>query len=242
MSLLNNLRQQALNKQAEEETAARKQADLQLFYRQHTQPRLLRLYRNLHELVTHLNYLEHEIWVDYPLSPAGHRVPMRQMDYKVEIDSLENTQNIALYAWCRGKLELLYQLSDPVQIDKHVEYFKHYNIKHQSRAYKNANHQVVGADITIKTELPIRVQFDADLPNQCIKLTLLNLPALGTRVLRLNPQALDDQFCDDLGRFILREKDEFLSLDISDEEKQRIRNLVEKEQRLREWELKRAQE
>jgi len=242
MSLINNLRQQALSKQAEEEAQAKKQAELLSFYRQNTQPRLISLYRNLHEMVTHLNYLKNEIWVQYPLTPAGHQVPMRQSDYKVEIDSLENTQSIIFYGWCRGKLDLLYQLGDPAQVEKHIEYLNHFNIKHQSRAYKNDLHQIIGADMTVKPELPIRLHFQADIENQCIKLTLVNLPALGTTVLRLRPQAIDEKFIDDLGHFILRDKSDFLRLDISDEEKERIKNLVEKEQRLREWELKKAQE
>ena len=189
-----------------------------------------------------MNYLQHDIWVKYPLSPEGHNVPMRQCEYKVEIDSLENTQNIQFYGWCRGKLDMLYQLSDPAQIDKHIEYFKHYNIKYQSRAYKNSSHQVTGADMTITPALPIRMQFQADIPNQCINLTLVNLPSLGTRKQRLRPEMFDEQFFDNIGHFILREKEDFLKLDISDVEKQHIRNLVEQEQLRREWELKQAQD
>jgi len=238
MSLINNLRQQALNKQAEEEAQANRQAALQLFYRQHTQPRLLHLYRSLHELVSHLNYLNQETWVHYPLSPAGHKVPMRQSDYKVVIDSLENTQDITFYASCKGKLDLLYKIADPSVLEKHVLYFKHFNIKYQNRNYQNDYHQIIGSDITIKTELPIHLRFQADIENQCVKLTMTNLPVLGSMVLRIRPEGLDDKFIDDLGHFILREKDDFLRLDISEIEKQHIRTLVEKDQRQRDWEMR----
>jgi len=242
MSLINNLRQQALNKQAEEEARAKKQAELLQYFRQYTQPRLLRLYRTLHELVNHLNYLNKDLWVEYPLSPAGHKVPMRQADYKVTIDSLDNTQDITFYARCSGKMDVLYKIGDPTVLEKHVQYFKHYNIKYQSRSYQNEYHQIVGADISIKTELPVRLQFQADIENQCIKLTLVNLPVLGSTLLKLRPHAMDDKFIDDLGHFILREKDDFIRLDISDIEKEHIRTLVEHDQRQRDWEIRIARD
>jgi len=238
MSLINNLRQQALNKQAQEEALAQQQAELRDYYRQHTQPVLIRLYRNLHELATHLNYLDQDLWVQYPLTLAGHQVPLRQAEYKIEIDSLENTENITFYGWCRGKLDLMYQIGDVAQLDKHIEYFKHYNIKFQNRNHINDKHQTVGSDITVKTELPIRLNFQADIANRCIKLTLTNLPVLGSTVLRLRPEGINDNFIDNLGHFILREKDDFLRLDISSAEKEHIRFLVEQEQRRRELEMR----
>jgi hypothetical protein len=54
----------------------------------------------------------------------------------------------------------------------------------------------------------------------------------------LLPQFIDERFIDDLGHFILRQKEDFLRLNISDQEKQHIRYLVEQEQRRREWELR----
>lgn len=238
MSLMNNLRQQRLSKQAQELAQARKHASLEQFYRQVTQPALLHIYRSMREFVDHLNYLEHELWVQYPLSPEGHSVPMRQCDYAISIDSLDNTRTITFSAMCKGKLDLKYQLKDPKQVLKHQEYMKHYDIKYQCRAYQNHMYQVTGADMTIKSELPVRLQFSADIANKCVKLSMLNLPGLGSRVQGLLPQFVDNRFIDDLGHFVLRQKEDFLRLNISDEEKQHIRYLVEQEQRLRDWELR----
>lgn len=237
MSIINNLRKQASDRQAEEEAAAKRQTQLKEYYQQEIQPRLIGLYRNMLELVQHLNYLQPDVRVMYPFNAEGNRLQLSQANYVVEIDSLDNTQDIAFSCRCKGKRELLFQTGDPQLVDKHEDFLKHYNFKYQCRRHKNEKHQVIGADFSVATDIAVRLRFQADIENQCVRLTVVNLPNLGSRHFQLRPRQLDDPFLDELGRFILRENDEFLSLDISDTEKECIRQQLQKEIQERQAEL-----
>ena len=135
----------------------------------------------------------------------------------------------------------MFQVGDPKLVDKQEDFLKEYNLRYQCRRYKNDSHQVVGADFVVQTDISIRLQFQADIESKCIRLTIVNLPKLGSRRFQLRPEQLDEAFFDDLGHFILREKDDFLTLDISESEKARIREQVQKEMQERHAELKQAE-
>jgi len=83
----------------------------------------------------------------------------------------------------------------------------------------------------------INVSFIGDIETSSVNLLMSNFEQPGTIRHVLKARHLDRDFLDKLGAYLLRKDDNFLNLDISDDHKQTIRQMLEEEQRRREEEI-----
>jgi len=241
MGLLDDLRQQSTELKEKELGESEKKRKAQDTYKNHIQPKLIELYHKLSELVNHLNYIKPDIRVSYCINAADLKAELQQQNYSIEIDSIENTQLVSLSFQCVGDADINFSASDVQLIKKHIEYLNHYHLKYNHTENKNANHQVINATFAVKAVIPIAFQFQVDIDNSCLNFSFINFEGLGTQKYSLKHQQLTEDFFDDLGRFILRQKENIFKIDITDAAKEQIRAQIAEEQRQRSEELQEAE-
>jgi hypothetical protein len=85
--------------------------------------------------------------------------------------------------------------------------------------------------------VPVTFSFVANIELGCIDLSIRNFDHLGLRQIQIKPGDVTEAFMDNIGRYLMRQREDFYKLDISDDERERIRLRVREEQAQRDREL-----
>lgn len=241
MGILDNLRQQSENLKAKEQHEQERLAHLQAHFRDELQPKMIQIYKYLNEFAEHLNYIKPDIQVEYQLNAEGLNVALKQENYKIQVDSVNETRLVNFRFECSNPKDLAFVAGDKLSIDKNIEYLQRYNLQYQCKRNKDEKFEVTNAQFTVKCMVPVLFMFKGNIENSSIDLICSNFDGLGTIRHAFKAHHFDDIFFDNLGRFILREYPEFLKLNISDHAIEQIRAQIAEEQRQRQEELKQAE-
>jgi hypothetical protein len=241
MGLLDDLRQQSDNLKTKEQQELERQAKLQELYRQELQPKMIEIYKYLNELAEHLNFIKPDIQVPYRLNAEGLKVTLKQENYKIQVDSVNETKLATFRFECGNPKDLAFVAGDKLSIDKNIEYLQRNNLQYQCKRNKDEKFEVTHAQFNVKCAVPVTFVFKVNIENSSIDLICTNFDGLGTSRHAFKARHFDEKFFDDLGRYILRENPDFLKLTISDDAIEQIRAQIAKEQRQRQEELKQAE-
>ncbi|MGD8592761.1 MAG: hypothetical protein PVF82_08010 [Gammaproteobacteria bacterium] len=241
MGILDNLRQQSENLKAKEQQEQQRQAELQAHFRDQLQPKMIEMYKYLNEFAEHLNYIKPDIQVDYQLNAEGLKVALKQENYKIQVDSVNETRLVNFRFECSNPRDLAFVAGDKLSIDKNIEYLQRFNLQYQCKRNKDEKLDVTNAQFTVKCVVPIVFMFKANVENSSIDLICNNFDGLGILRHAFKAHHFNETFFDNLGRFILRENPEFLKLNISEDAIEQIRAQIAEEQRQRQEELKHAE-
>ncbi|WP_455200281.1 hypothetical protein [Kaarinaea lacus] len=235
MGLLDDLKQQSQTKKAEENQESQRREKAEEFYRQKVQPKLTEIYTHYAELTKHLNYVKPETIARYGVNVAGQEAEFHQGDYKVQVDSMTDTNYISIRCTCSRPTDIEFVVEDPSAINKNKNFLNENGLNYQVYPRNNGE---PGARFTIQAEITAELLFEGDRQKGCINLKVINFESLGrrTRVMQINE--IDEQFLDGLDRFLIRENNNFFKLDIDEKAKEEIRAKVQAEQRKRMEELK----
>lgn len=237
MGLLDDLKKQAADQKARELSEQEQREQRFAFYKEQIQPKLANVYSYLHEFTEQVNYVTPEIRMSYELPEKRVLADLSQKKYAVKIDSSENTRSVMLRFFCEDDGELLVQEHEKRKFEKFQDFLFEHTLRYQSRPYKDDKRDVIGGEISIEKRVPILFQFDADVENSCILLWIVNFETLGKRKITLLPEQIDESFLDELGRFVLRQIDSFMALDLADAQRDRIREQVEQDKAEKEQEM-----
>ena len=241
MGILDNLRQQSENLKAKEQQEQQRQAELQAHFRDQLQPKMIEIYKYLNEFAEHLNYIKPDIQVDYQLNAEGLKVALKQENYKIQVDSVNETRLVNFRFECSNPRDLAFVAGDKLSIDKNIEYLQRFNLQYQCKRNKDEKLDVTNAQFTVKCVVPIVFMFKGNVENSSIDLICNNFDGLGILRHAFKAHHFNETFFDNLGRFILRENPEFLKLNISEDAIEQIRAQIAEEQRQRQEELKHAE-
>jgi len=89
----------------------------------------------------------------------------------------------------------------------------------------------------IELRVPVMFGFVANIEQGCVDLSIRNFDNLGLRKLSIKPGDITDKYMDRIGRYLLREQEDFFKLDISDGAREQIRNRLRNEREQLEREL-----
>ena len=89
--------------------------------------------------------------------------------------------------------------------------------------YRDDRHNLVSALFTVETKVPVAFNFELSEDKSTINLSIRNFEGLGTHLYRFQPEQIDEQFLDQMGRYLLRADNHFVRLEISDDERQKLR-------------------
>lgn len=241
MGILDDLKNQSQLQKAKEQQEQQRQADLVQYYQDEIQPKMLQLYSFMNELVEHLNYLNKETPVNYPVMPDGTMLVFNQSEYKVTIDSAKEIKNINLRFFCKLEKPLRFEIENEERIERYNEVLTSYRIPFDRKDTKDHDFKLIKASFEVSGPITAHIIFKGDVENSQVELLLTNVEKPGTQKHVLKDRHITETFIDGLGKYILRENPEFLKLKIDDEDKEKIRQRVQEDQLRRQMELEEAE-
>lgn len=206
MGLLDDLRNQAEGRRAQEEHAAEEQQRREAIYRDEMQPRLGAAYQYFHELAQHLNYVQPEILVEYPLYSTGDSARLRQGEYSVATDSSTDLKRVEITFHCAPDSPIEFDVAGKDAVLSQSDRLDRYFINYKRRDQKDTSLDLEAARFRIEGPLPVKIIFEADIPQSVIHLVVRNFTDPGSSNYSLQPADLDDRFLDRLGKFLLRKE------------------------------------
>jgi len=198
MGLLDDLRQQASDQEAEEQASSQKM-NTEEIYRTQTLPALKDLYTKLSELAKHLNYLKKEIHGAYMINAENMGVKLLQQDYNAHIDSTTETKLVTLSVKCVYPKEVEFAINDPKRVSSNVQFLRNTGLQFRVIERKNDKQQLLGARFFVKPSVFAKFNFETDYDNDMIKLTCSNFDQYGSIIRIFKPENINDEFFDGLG-------------------------------------------
>jgi len=237
MGYLDDLRKKSDSKKGVEEQQRLAREKRELFYKESIIPALKELYGYLSEVVEHLNYLEHDVFVNYNLGSLGRLKDLKQSDYSLFVDSRQNMTQIMLKFSCSKSEPKKIAIDGEKNVSRISDYLKTTSLDFQQKNVYDHVHTVVSADFIIKSTVNIGFEFTADIDNSCISLKVINFEEFGLKVRRLLVEDVKSDFMDHLARYITHEVDNFFGLDMEQDLKVKIQKNLQLEKQRRDQEL-----
>ena len=242
MGVLDDLRKKSAEQRANEDAARRRKEEQQAFYQQEIRPRLEQIFTYLNELADQLNYIKPDLKYTYVLPGGVKLANLKQKDYSMEADSRDNMTKIAFKFFCLDEGKVKFSVDNKKTMDKLNEFMHECRLRYLTSQIKDDKQNVIGADITVENIVPIGFQFNADIENGNIILWIRNFEKLGIRKIMLLPRQVNEKMLDDLGKYIVREVDRFMQLDIDEQSKKELQEKIKQDKIRRELELKVAEQ
>ena len=238
MGVLDDLRKQSAKQRESEDANRQREQEREEFYVQEIRPRLEQVYTYLNELAEQLNYVKPDLKFTYTL-PGGVKLEsLKQDEYGIEADSRDNMKKITFKCYCHTDGEVIFRVEGKKTMDKLNEFMHQCRLRYKTSQIKDEKQNVIEAEITIENVVPIIFQFVADIENGNIILWIRNFEKLGIRKIMLLPRQANEGMLDDLGKYIVREVDRFMQLDIDEESKKELQKKLKQDQIRRDLELK----
>ncbi|MEY4767931.1 MAG: hypothetical protein RL637_570, partial [Pseudomonadota bacterium] len=86
------------------------------------------------------------------------------------------------------------------------------------------------ATFNLTRKIPVRFRFEVDYSHSKIKLLINNHENFNTYIKTFEPEAINDELLDEVLRFMLRKDCDFIQLEITSQDKQKIQKRAEEEQ------------
>lgn len=237
MSLLDDLKNQAEQRRAEEERNRLEQERLHAIYMEQIVPRMQEAFAYINQLCEHLNYLKTETPAYYPILTDGGLQQFHQRNYKVLIDSTTQPKTITLRFSCELDEPMRFMVQGGAKVEHVAERLKAYRIPHHCKEAMDRDYRVTHANVKVDGPLNVTFVMQADIASSCINMMYNNFEAPGTKTIPLRPEQVDREFLEQLGKFILRENENFMKLEINTDVKDEIRRKIEQEKIKRQQEL-----
>ena len=238
MGLLDDLKQQSESKKIQENQESQRKEQAEEYYKTNVQPVLTNIYSHYTELSKHLNYVKPDTRARYILSVSGAEAEFQQGEYKVQVDSTEDTNYITLRCVCSRSSEFEFTVDDQSAVNKNKSFLNEHGLNYQVYPRNNGE---PGARFTVQAEFAPEIHFKGNREKGTILLEIVNFESLGRRSRLLQISEINDEFLDGLDRFIIRENNDFFKLKMDDKAKEELRAKVQAEQRKRMEELKEAE-
>jgi len=237
MGLLDDLKNQAETLRAKEQQGEDRSGDKTQFYQEEIHPRMKEIYDFLNEMVENLNFIKPETIVNYPIYPGGEKQSFRQGKYNLVIDSPQQIRDIKLT--CKAELDkpVKLRVRGEENVKKLFEILASYKIQAKRKDFSDKSYNLTHSDISIEGPLNISIQLSGSDDSSYIQLLLTNFEGPGVIKRNMDVKNINQDFLDKLGRYILREDTKLFALDISEKDKQAIREMVERERVRREQEI-----
>jgi hypothetical protein len=238
MGILDELREQAENVKTSSETEKERCERLHQKYLQEINPKLQLFYRFLHELVSHLNYINLDLYATYDFPVVGAHADFKQGQYRIVADSDTEMKDIKFQFVCERPGEFSFFIDNRSEVERVEDFLSKHHIQFYAKKEKDQRYNVISGDFRVKGVVPILIRMSADIEESKIIMTLTNFDGFGVRRLLLNPEQITESLLDRFGSYILRREAEFLQTKLSEQDIQKIRETMLREKAEQEEELK----
>jgi len=237
MGILDDLKQQANQARKEKEDKEIRQAELERIYQTGIRPAMLNIHKYLTDLIEQLAAVQWSVTLGFDFPGIGRVGNLAQQDYKLTIDSQRNPKFVLLRFDCIAPEDKRYIVPSRAALDEASQFLLAQKVPFTDWAIRDSLHEITGFVIQAKLRVRTSLSFDADIENGLIVVTALNFQGIVEKGFSAHYTAITDEWLDQLGHYILRKNTAFGRLDISEEERNRIRWLLEEERRQYEAEL-----
>jgi hypothetical protein len=232
MGVLDQLRNEATIKQQSEFSERDTQQQLDIIYRGTILPRMQKIFIFLKEVVEHLAYLEKAIEIVHYSRKFPDIGVLIQQDYQINTDNyggfadFENIKQINVNFVCIGRGSFNYVLDGRNKIEDEVAFLNAKNMTFDWNQFVNQE-GVDAANFTVTRKIPVRFRFEADIKQSRIKLLINNHEDFSVYNKKFDPNAMNEEFLDEVIRLMLRRESDFIRLDINNQDKYRIQKRAE---------------
>jgi len=237
MGLLDELRKQSTDlKKSNADEAARQQALLE-HYQASIHPAMTSIYAHLNEVLEHLNFVKPTITTPYTLTASGEKRELTQHSYSIKTDSSEQMKQIILTLVCSNEDYIEFDVDNKKNIEKHIEYMQHYKLPFTSQQYRDDSHELASASFKLQCKVKVTILIEGDIENSCIHLKFNNFQDMGLLKRDVQAEQVNDDFLDDMGKYLVRESTDFMKLDLSSKDRKRLKQKVKQEEIRRKREM-----
>ncbi|MFU8790301.1 MAG: hypothetical protein ACNA7G_14825 [Methylobacter sp.] len=224
MSILDELRQKADQKKAEELQQKSIQQNLESVYKTALLPKMQYFFDCLNETVKHLNFLEEPILINDYCVRYPQFGKLLQKNYKINTDGYsgladyDRLMQINVTFLCEGDGSFSYSLESRSLIEAEVAFL---HARRLPFSWKNQS-AVTGVDtagFSIQRKVPVSFKIEVDYNLSQLKMTINNHENLEFFTKNFTPEQLDDDFLDALISYLMRRDNRLVRLDISEEHK-----------------------
>ncbi len=227
MGILEDLKKEADTSRIAREQAKLGQAELERIYQAGIRPAMLRIHSYLLELVEQLGLVDLPVTVGFDFPGIGRINSLAQTNYRVSIDSHREPRFIKLLFECTAPEERRYNVMPKSAGDEACQFLTSQKTLFSDWAIRDANQEVVGLTIQCKLRFWVSLTFMVDIPSEGIRVSSYNFEGRGEKSFLASYQSIDEHWLDKLGLYVLRKNDSFGRLHISEEQRNRLRKLVE---------------
>lgn len=229
MGLLDELKKAAEAKQNLDEAEQKRLAALEARSRETVLPKMAQIYGFLSDLIKQLDIIQPDTRVAYPLLGYGSMENLHQKDYKLKADSRENMTHVSLNFACVGDKKIQFDVEDQLHVERQKEYLNDHHLSFYSRDYRDDRHTITHSSFTVESKIPVSFDFRLAEDLSTIGLTIRNFEGLGKHRYTLDPDMINDDYLDELGKYLLRRNNDFLKLDLPDDFRDSIRKRMDKD-------------
>lgn len=234
MGILDQLKQEAVEKQQQQQTQATLRKQREDHYRESILPAMQKTFNFMKELVEYLNFLEHAIEVDQYSSKYPQFGLLKQRDYKIYTDNhggladIDRLMQVNVRFFCVGDGAFSYNLESQNRIEREVAFLTSRNVYFDWKTLDGRS-AMPTACFTITRKIPVRFKFAVDYDQSTIRLLINNHENFNVYKKDFTPEEINDDLLDEVARFMLRKDSDFIRLEISSAHRRHIENLVEQQ-------------
>lgn len=229
MRLIDQLKKEAAEIKAKQEKPAIEAPVRNAQMLQVVRPGMRAVYDYLSQLVEQLNIHSPEGSVSYDVEGYGALSNLKQVDYKLTTENVDDLEKFTLSFDCKGDGPHKFQRKTKDGVQRQKEYLWSHGLRFESKLSIDG----VGT-FSLRPNVPVTFEFSTDSKEPAIRLQITNHDILGRTIYRYKPEMIDDEFLDELAKYVLRRPNQFNELSgntVSDETRQRLRSQLEAIQR-----------
>jgi len=228
MGILNELRDEA-NKQKEDDQLEEFSKELLAEkYQNEILPKLQMIFNYFKEIVEHLQYLKSPIVVAEYSKAYPQFGELSQQDYKLSSDDyggqtkFDEMKQVIIKFTCSGEGNFEFDAKSQQEIDQHVGLLSSKKVPFEwSRNYNNVDQ--TSATFVVTRKIPVRIAFSMDYDTSMINLQISNHSNFDTIKRSYKGSEITEELLDQLANFLLRKNNDFIAIEISEEERLQIR-------------------
>jgi hypothetical protein len=207
MSFLDDLKKEAEQvKQQKDQTLTSSQAQRELVVGA-VRPRLKKLYEYLKETCGQLNVVNPDVHMSFQVRGFGKLGPLRQHDYKVTAENPDSLNKFTVSFVCSRPDQIKFQVEGKDTAVAQKEYLWSCNLRFTSKLTADGD-----GVFFMDAFVPITLEFEADLETAKVHFQVRNLEALGATRMVYDPDMIDDEFMEELAKWIVRKDNRFQEL------------------------------
>lgn len=236
MGILNELRDEASKQKEDAKLEEFSQQMMEHKYRNEILPKVQMIFNYFKEIVEHLQFLKNPIVVNDYSKHFPMFGELEQRDYKLSTDDYggqtkyDELRQVIIKFYCLGEGNFNFEVKSQHEIDQCVALFTAKKVPFDwSRNFNSVDKSSATFEVTRK--IPVRIEFKVDYDKSVINLRINNHLNFDTIKRTYKPEEITEEFLDQLANFLLRKNNDFIAIEISDEEREKIRQkLIESAQ------------